>query len=100
MIGFERLARHVLHDDEEDVLLLLRRQDGDDVRVVEGREQARLAEQFAEVDALLVRHLEGDLLVDPGVVGEIDGAEASAADRREDLVLPDDLTAEEHWREV
>ena len=68
----------------------------DDVRVIEGGKQPRLAEQFAEVDALLVRDLERDLLVDPGVVREIDGAEAAASDRLENLVLPDDLPAEEH----
>ena len=68
----------------------------DDVRVIEAGEQPRLAQQLAEVDALLVRDLERDLLVDPGVFGEVDGAEAAAADRREDLVLADDLSAEEH----
>ena len=38
----ERLARHVLHHDEEVVVLLLGRQDRDDVRVTHRREQARL----------------------------------------------------------
>ena len=66
--------------------------------MIEAGEQPRLAQQLAEVDALLVRHLERDLLVDPGVLGEVDRAEAAAADRRQDLVLPDDLTAEEHLR--
>ena len=51
----ERLARHELHHDEEDVLLLLRREDRDDVRMIERGEQPRLAQQLAEVDALLVR---------------------------------------------
>ena len=64
--------------------------------MVQAGEQPRLAQQLAEVDALLVRNLERDLLVDPGVFGEVDRAEAAAADRREDLVLADDLTAEEH----
>ena len=63
-------------------------------------EQPRLAQQLAEVDALLVRDLERDFLVDPGVFREVHGAEAAAADRRQDLVLPDDLPAEEHPREV
>ncbi len=75
----ERLARHELHDDEEDVLLLLRGQDGDDVRVIEAGEEPRLAQQLAEVDALLVRDLERDFLVDPGIFGEIDRAKAAAA---------------------
>ena len=96
----ERLARHELHHDEEDVLLLLRGQDRDDVGMIEAGEQPRLAQQLAEVDALLVRNLERDFLVDPGVFREVDRAEAAAADRREDLVFPDDLTAEEHRARV
>jgi len=94
--GLERLTRHELHDDEEDILLFLGGQDGDDIRVIEAGEEPRLAQQLAEVDALLVRHLERDLLVDPGVLGEVDRAEAAAADRRQDFVLADDLAAEEH----
>src|SRR5262249_26792642 len=96
----ERFAGHELHDDEEDVLLFLRRQDGDDVGMIERREEARLAQQLAEVDGLLVRDLERGLLVDPGIFGEVDRAEAAAADRRKNLVLTDDLTAEEHPRRV
>ena len=49
--------------------------------MIERGEQPRLAEQLAEVHALLVRDLQRDLLVDPGVVGEVDGSEAAAADR-------------------
>ena len=66
--------------------------------MIEAGEQPRLAQQLAEVDALLVRNLERDLLVDPGVFREVDRAEAAAADRRQDLVLADDLAAEEHLR--
>ena len=69
---------------------------GDDVGMAERRQQARLAQQLAEVEALAVRHLERDLLVDPGVFGEEDRAEAAAAERRQDLVLADDLVAKEH----
>ena len=43
-----------------------------------------------------MRNLEGDLLVDPGVFGEVDAAEAAAAEGRQDAVLPDGLTPEEH----
>ena len=67
--------------------------------MVERGEQARLAQQLAEVEVLLVRNLERDLLVDPGVVGQEDRAKSSAADGRVDLVFPDDLTAKEHARE-
>ncbi len=87
---------HELHHDEEDVVLFLRRDDRDDVRMVERGEQPRLAQQLAEVDALFVGNLERDFLVDPGVFREVDRAEAAAADRRENLVFPDDLIAEEH----
>src|SRR4029077_6642182 len=66
------------------------------VGVIEAREEPRLTQQLAEVDALLVRHLERDFLVDPRVSGELHGAEPAAADRRQDLVLPDDLSAKEH----
>jgi hypothetical protein len=93
---FQRLTRDELHHDEEDVVLLLRGQDGDDVRVVEAREQARLAQQLAKIDALLVRNLEGDPLVDPRVFGKVDRAETAAANRRQDLVFTDDLAAEKH----
>ena len=82
--GLERVARHVLHHDEEDVLLLLRRQNRDDVRMVERGQQARLAQQIAEVDVLPVRNLDGDFLVDPGVFGEVDSAESAAAEWRQD----------------
>ena len=94
----ERLARHVLHHDEEDVVLLLRRGDRDDVGVADAGEQPRLAQQLAEVEALAVRHLDRDLLVDPGVVREVDGAESAAAERRDDLVLAERLAPEEQWR--
>ena len=60
------------------------------------RHRPCLAQQLSKVDRLFVRHLERDLLVDPRVLGEIDGSETSAADRREDFVFADDLAAEEH----
>ncbi len=98
--GLERLAGHELHHDEEHVLLLLRGEDRDDVRVIEAGEEPRLAQEFAEIDALLVRNLQRNFLVNPRVFGEVHGAEPAAADRLEDFVLPDDLSAEEHWRRV
>ena len=68
--------------------------------MVERGEQARLAQQLAEVEVLPVRNLDRDLLVDPGVFREVDGAEAAAAERREDAVLPEGLAAEEHLMAV
>ena len=44
-------------------------------------EQARLAEQLAEVQVLAVRNLDRDFLVDPGVLGQVDGTEPSAPER-------------------
>ena len=89
----ERLAWDVLHHDEEHVILLLGRRDRHDVRVVEARQQAWLPEQLAEVEILPVGHLDRHLLVDPGVFREVDTPEAAAPERREDLVLPEDLSA-------
>src|SRR5204863_1752883 len=85
-------------DDEEDVGLAFRRENRDDIRMVERGQQARLPQQLAEVERLLVRNLERDFLVDPGVLREVDRAEAAAADRREDFVLADDLPEEKHPR--
>jgi hypothetical protein len=47
---------------------------------------------------LFVRDLDGDLLVNPGILGEEHAAEAAAAERRKDSVLADRLTLEEHGR--
>ena len=64
----ERLARDVLHHDEKDVVLLFCRDDGDDVRMVERREQPRLAQELTEVESLAVRHLHRDALADPRIL--------------------------------
>src|SRR6188768_2561525 len=77
----ERLTLDVLHHDEEDVVLLLGGGDGDDVRVADACEQTRFTQQLPEVEALAVRNLDGDLLVDPGVVREVDGTKAAAPER-------------------
>ena len=65
--------------------------------MVERGQQARLAQQIAEVDVLPMRNLDGNFLVDPRVFGEVHSAESAAAKRREDLVLSDDLTPKKHW---
>ena len=64
--------------------------------MVERGQQARLLQQVVEVAALAVGDLDRDLLVDPGVLGEEDGAEAAGAQVGEDLVLTDGLSQEEH----
>ena len=92
----QALALDVLHDDEEDAVHALGGDDADDVGVVEGGQQARLLQQVVEVAALAVGDLDRDLLVDPGVLGQEDGAEAAGAQVGEDLVLSDGLSQEEH----
>src|SRR4029077_15360082 len=94
----QRLARDVLHHDEEDVVLLFRREHGDDVRMTERGKKARLLQHLREIEVLLVRNLDGDLLVNPGVFGEKKAAEAAAAEGRKDSILPDRLTLQEHGR--
>ena len=44
-----------------------------------------------------MRNLDRDLLVDPGVLREVDGAESAAAERRDDPVLAEGLASEEQW---
>src|SRR5262245_12151871 len=91
----ERLSLHVLHDDEEQVVLLFRRGDRDDVGMADAGKQPRFPQQLAEVEALTMRYLDRDLLVDPGVLREVDGAESTAAERRDDLVLAECLAPEQ-----
>ena len=64
--------------------------------MVQGGEQPRLPKQFAEVQRLPVRHFERDALVDPGVFRQIDRAETTAAERLEDPVLAERLSAKHH----
>src|SRR5690349_3523456 len=92
----ERLPRHVLHHDEEHTVLLLRREDGDDVWMVHRGEKARLLQHLGKIQVLLVRDLECDLLVDPRIFGKEHAAEAAAAERRKDSVLPYGLALEKH----
>ncbi len=75
----ERFSLHVFHHDEEHIVLFLCGEDGDDVRMAHGGEQPRLLEHLAEIEILLVGNFEGDLLVDPGVFGQVDDAKAATA---------------------
>ena len=93
----ERLARHVLHDDEEGAVLLLCRGDGDDVGVADAGEEAGLSQQIAKVHVLTMRNLDRNFLVDPGVLREVDGAEPSATEGGDDAVLAERLASEEQW---
>jgi hypothetical protein len=92
----QRFAWHVLHDDEEGVVLLLGGDDVDDVWMVQRSEEARLAKQLAEVKILAMRNLDGHPLVDPRVFREEHRAESAAAERFENAVLAERLTAKHH----
>ena len=96
----EGFSLDVLHHDEEDVVLFLRRGDRDDVGMADAGKQTRLAKQLAEVQPLPVRDFDRDLLVDPGVVREVNGTETTAPKRRADLVLPECLASEEQGVEL
>ena len=91
---FQRLSLDVLHHDEEDVFLLFGGRDGDDIGVADAGEQARLSQQFTEVQPLTMRNFDRDLLVDPGVLREVNGTESAAAEWRDDFVFPETLTSE------
>ena len=58
-------------------------------------QQARLAQQLPEVESLTVGNLDRDLLVDPGIVSEVDGTESAATERSGDLVFTECLAPEE-----
>jgi hypothetical protein len=66
--------------------------------MTERGKKARLLQHLREIEVLLVRNLDGDLLVNPGVFGEEDAPKAAAAERRKDSILPDSLTLQEHGR--
>ena len=57
-------------------------------------QEPRLAQQFAEVESLTVWNLDRDLLVDPGVLREVNGTESAAAEGRDDFVFPETLASE------
>jgi hypothetical protein len=92
----QALALDVLHDDEEHAVHALGGDDAHDVGMVEGGQKARLLQELVEVPALPMRDLDGDLLVDPGIFGQEDGAESAGAQIGKDLVLTNGLSQEEH----
>src|SRR3989304_6064543 len=61
-----------------------------------GPQKPRLAQQLVELAVLFVGDLDRELLVDPGVADEVDGAEASASQRLQNLVLAELLAEQEH----
>ena len=61
--------------------------------MVEGGQESGLSQELAEVQVLLVRDLDRDVLVDPRIASEVDGAEPATPEGRDDLVLPELLTS-------
>jgi hypothetical protein len=70
---------HILHHDEKHIVLLLRGEDCDDVRMAERGKKTRLLEHLDRIEVLLVRNFQRDFLVDPGIFSEVDDTETAAA---------------------
>ena len=92
----ERPAIDQLHRQEVGVAILLDRVDGDDVRVVQCGERARLAAEA--FDALRVggdfrrKHFEGDVAPEGRVGGAVDGSHSAATDEGLDGVATESGT--------
>ena len=84
---------HTARNHQENVFLFLRRRDRDDVWMADTGQEPGLPQQLAEIEALTMGDLDRNLLVDPGVLREVNGAESAAAERRDDLVLPQALAS-------
>jgi 16S rRNA (uracil1498-N3)-methyltransferase len=54
-------------------------------------------QQIAEIDVLSVGNFDRNLLVDPGILGEVHGPESAAAEWRLNPVFANRLPAEKHW---
>ena len=89
--GIEGAALHELHRDEGAAAGLADLVDRADVRVVQARGGARLAQQPLAGRGIVLRggwqHLEGDLAIQPGVARPVDHTHAALAQLREDLVV-------------
>jgi hypothetical protein len=96
-------ALDVPHGQEEQPFLLARLQDGDDVRVVEGGGDPRLAQETLTKPLILGElggnHLERDLAPEPRVFGAVDRAHPPTADERLDSV-PGEFAPEDRLRAV
>jgi hypothetical protein len=91
--GVERGAGHVLHDEEEQVAVLVLVDDVDDVGVVEHRHRLRLAVEALDPLRVLAhlgrQHLDGDDAVERGLDGLEDLPHGALADAPDDFVLTD-----------
>ena len=86
----QRAAGQVLHHDERGAVDLAHVVDGDDVRMRELRERARLLDEHPSGLAIGggrgIEDLDRDLAVEGGVLGEVDLRRASGPDRLDDPV--------------
>ena len=86
----ERVARDVLHHQEERAVVLAYLEDLADVRMIDGSHRHRFAAQALArggVGGRLRRQqLDCDLTIEGRVVGTVDLAHAARSDRRENLV--------------
>ena len=96
----EVLALDVLEDDELAPFVLAAVDDGDDVRVAELGDRARLAAKALDVllvgGELLVEDLDRDRAVEQAVVGLPDAGHPAASDELEELVATGDHVPRSH----
>jgi hypothetical protein len=86
--------------DELDAVDFLDRMDGDDVGVIEGGYGQRFALKPAAVMGVIrLQYLEGDVALQPRIVGPVDLAHAASAEQGDDIVRAKALTgSERHGR--
>jgi hypothetical protein len=96
----ERAALQQLGDDERSAVVRTDVEDGDHVRVGEGRRSARLAREPLQplgVRGEAVRQdLQRDLTPEPGVAGAVDLANAAGSEPGHDLVGADPRSHRQH----
>ena len=98
----ERLALHVLHDQERPPVHLAHVVQRADVGMAQARHQLRLAAEALEVLGLLgvrAQHLERDRAVEAAVAGAVHLAHAARAQQAQDLVGSEPrAVGQGHWR--
>ena len=89
--GLERIARNVLHDEEIGVALSVEIVNGGDVGVIHLGEGACFVAKTVTCGFVGERsgreHLDRDIAVEPGIVGEVNNSHSAAADSLEDSVV-------------
>jgi hypothetical protein len=91
----ETVTLHQLHCDEADAIGFLHRVDGDDVRMVQGRDSLRFTLKALEASGVLReggrQHLQRDPPVERQVFGHVDFAHAAGAKLADDAVVGERL---------